>query len=60
MAEQIEKELGVKPQVVQGGRGEFTVWVGDKQVAQKGLIFFPSNKKVVEAVRRELSPAAVS
>jgi hypothetical protein len=57
VAELLEKELGVKPQVVKGNRGEFSVVVGDKTVAEKGLILFPSNKKVIEAVRRELSLA---
>jgi len=30
------------------------VWVGDRQVASKGLILFPTNQKVVEAVRKAL------
>jgi len=34
---------------MEGNRGEFTVWVGDQQVAQKGWIRFPSDEKILEA-----------
>jgi hypothetical protein len=55
VAELLEKQLGIKAETVPGDRGEFTIRVGGKVVAQKGLFLFPSNKKVVEAVRRELN-----
>ena len=51
----IKSELGVESELTEGNRGEFTVWVGEKQVAQKGWIRFPSNEKVLEAVRQALA-----
>jgi hypothetical protein len=48
----IERALGVKPELEEGGRGEFTVWVGNEQVAQKGWIRFPSDQKVLAAVQQ--------
>jgi hypothetical protein len=51
----IKRELGVEPELEEGGRGEFTVWIGDKKVAQKGWITFPSDQKVMAAVRQALT-----
>ncbi len=48
----MERELGVKPKLEEGGRGEFTVWVGHEKVAQKGWIRFPSDQKVLAAVQQ--------
>lgn len=54
MAALIHDETGVNPEVVEGARGEFTVWVGDEQVAQKGAAGFPSELEVLSAVRQAL------
>jgi len=35
-----------------GGRGEFSVWVGDEKVVEKSRTGFPSEQAVVEAVQR--------
>jgi len=48
----IEKEIGVDTELVEGDRGEFTVWVGEKLVAQKGSHGFPSDKEILTAVRQ--------
>ena len=58
MAATLERELGVKADLVEGSLGEFTVSVGDKVVAKKGLIFFPPDKKVLNAVRKVLASSA--
>ena len=50
----LERELGVKAELVEGNLGEFTISVGDKVVAKKGLIFFPPEKKILNAVRKAL------
>ena len=50
----MERELGVKAELVEGDLGEFAVFVGDKVVAHKGLIFFPTDKKVLNSVRKAL------
>jgi hypothetical protein len=47
----IKQNLGIEPRLEEGGRGEFSVLVGGQVVAKKGIIRFPSNKKVLEAVR---------
>ena len=55
MAELIKRELGVGTELVEGDRGEFTVWVGDRVVAKKGWVRFPPDGKVVAAVRQALA-----
>jgi hypothetical protein len=50
----IKRELGVQPELVEGDRGEFTVWVGDQVVAKKGWVRFPPDQKVLAAVRQAL------
>lgn len=55
MADILRRELGVSAELVEGSFGEFAVVVGDKIVARKGLIFFPPDKKILAAVRKELA-----
>lgn len=55
MAAILKSELGVEPELVEGSRGEFTVWVGERRVAQKGWLRFPSDEKVLAAVRQALA-----
>ena len=59
MAAMLERELGLKAQLVEGNLGEFTVRVGDKVVAKKGLLFFPPDKKVLAAVRKAVAAPLV-
>lgn len=54
MAAVIKAALGVEPEIAEGGRGEFTVWVGDEVVAQKDSQGFPSEDAALAAVRRAL------
>lgn len=56
MAAAILKELGVEAQITEGDRGEWRVLVDGREVARKGWILFPSDEKVVEAVRAALHP----
>jgi len=46
--------LGIETELIEGKRGEFTVWVDDKIAAEKGWIRFPSDEKIIEAVRQSL------
>jgi hypothetical protein len=55
VADLIQKETGIKPELVYGDRGEFSVLVDGKIVAKKGMILFPSPAKVVAAVKAELT-----
>lgn len=54
MAELIRRELGAEPELVEGDRGEFTVWVGEQVVAKKGWVRFPPDQRVLSAVRQAL------
>ncbi len=51
MAAQLKQELGIDAELVVGGSGEFTVWVGEKKVAEKSWGRFPDPASVVSAVR---------
>ena len=54
MADLLERELKVSAQLVEGDRGEFTVWVGESVVSRKNWLGFPADEKVLEAVREAL------
>jgi hypothetical protein len=51
VAAQLKQVLGVEADLVVGGSGEFTVWVGEKKVAEKSWGRFPDPEKVVAAVK---------
>ena len=55
MAELLKRELEVETNLVEGDRGEFTVWVADRVVAKKGWLGFPDDEKVLAAVREALA-----
>ena len=52
MAALIRNQTGVEPELIEGGRGEFTVWVGDRCVAQKDPNGFPTDDQILVAVQR--------
>ena len=55
MAALIKQTIGADVQLVEGGRGEFTVWVGDDVVAKKDpLVGFPTDDDALAAVQRAL------
>ena len=56
MAALIKDELGADSELIEGGRGEFTVWVGDEVVAKKDLQGFPSDEEALAAVKRAVTP----
>jgi uncharacterized protein YacL (UPF0231 family) len=51
VADLLKQELDVETELIEGDRGEFTVWVGDEVVAKKNQLGFPDDKKVLEAVK---------
>lgn len=55
MAAIITKQTGARVELVEGGRGEFTVWVGDEKVAEKTGGAFPSDEDAVAAAARALA-----
>jgi hypothetical protein len=50
----IKQDTGTDAEIIVGGRGEFTVWVGEETVAAKGADGFPTDEEVVTAVRKAL------
>lgn len=54
MAALITNELGLTPELIEGGRGEFTVWVDGARVAQKDENGFPTDADALDAVRRTI------
>lgn len=55
MAELLKRELNVETKLIEGDRGEFTVWVAGRVVARKGMFGFPTDEKVLDAVREALA-----
>jgi hypothetical protein len=51
----IKKETTLQPELVEGGRGEFTVWVGEEVAAQKSSLGFPSDEEILAAIRSRLT-----
>ncbi|MDX2088746.1 MAG: hypothetical protein SFX73_12895 [Kofleriaceae bacterium] len=51
MAAVLQKELGVASELVVGKSGEFTVWLGDRLIAEKNHTGFPDPDDVVDDVR---------
>ena len=58
MAALIKAETGVETDLIVGGRGEFTVWVGEETVAKKDRRGFPSDEEAATAVRRALDASS--
>lgn len=50
----LRKELGLNAELIRGEPGEFTVWVANRMVARKSAARFPSDRKVLTAVRRAI------
>jgi hypothetical protein len=46
--------------MIEGGRGEFTVWVGKTRVAQKDANGFPEDDEVLAAVQKTLTSGSES
>jgi hypothetical protein len=51
----LKEKLHVDTELVVGGRGEFTVWVGDHVVARKTEDGFPDDGDVLAAVQTSLT-----
>jgi hypothetical protein len=54
VAGELKRQLGVDSTLIEGDRGEFTVWVDQKKVASKKGDDFPAEAEVVDAVRAAL------
>jgi len=54
VAAELKKKLGISTTLIEGDRGEFTVWVGPTKVADKNHGDFPTETEVVAAVQSVL------
>jgi hypothetical protein len=54
VAAQLEKEPNVSVQKIKGGLGEFRVAVDGQDVVETNRFWYPSSRKVVNAVREKL------
>jgi len=54
VAAELKKKLGVGSTLIEGDRGEFTVWVGPNKVADKVNGEFPTPEAVVKVVQAAL------
>jgi len=50
----IKQDLQLDTDVEPGGRGEFTVWVDGKKVAEKSRSGFPTEPALIAAIRHAL------
>jgi hypothetical protein len=55
VAATIKKATGIDAELIEGRRGEFTVWVQDTLVAEKDPdLGFPTDEEIVAAVQAAL------
>ena len=55
MAALIKKDSGADADLEPGSRGELTVWVDGKKVAEKSIRGFPGDAQVLKAVKEALT-----
>ena len=55
MAALIKEQTGADVDLIEGDRGEFTVWVGDRVVARKEGHDFPADEDAAAAAQRALT-----
>jgi hypothetical protein len=55
VAAQLKRDLGVDTDLIVGNPGEFTVWFGDRKLAEKSAGRFPEADAIVGAVRSATS-----
>ena len=56
MAALIKQDSGAEADLEPGGRGELSVWVDGKKIAEKSMRGFPSDADVLKAVKTALQP----
>lgn len=52
MAALIKDQLNLETDLESGNRGEFTVWVDGKKIAEKSRSGFPSEPAILDLVKR--------
>jgi hypothetical protein len=54
-AEALKEQLQIDAELVEGKRGEFSIWVDDKRITRRVLFFFPNEEKIVAGVKAALT-----
>lgn len=54
MAALIKEQLSLDTDLERGNRGEFTVWVDGRKIAEKSRSGFPAEPAIIELVRQAL------
>jgi hypothetical protein len=52
----IKQDSGAEADLEPGGRGELSVWVDGRKVAEKSMRGFPSDAEVLKAIKAALHP----
>jgi predicted Rdx family selenoprotein len=50
----IKQELQLETDLEPGGRGEFSVWIDGRKIAEKTRTGFPSEPEVIDAIKHAL------
>jgi hypothetical protein len=50
----IKQDLGAAADLEPGGRGELSVWVDGKKVAEKSFLGFPKDADLLQSVKKAL------
>ena len=58
MAALLESQTGLSSTLIEGRRGEFSIWVGDQCVAKKDVTGFPGDDEIVKAVKELIAGRA--
>jgi hypothetical protein len=51
----IKKETGLDSTLGVGGRGELSVWVGEKKVVERSVRGFPADATLITAVKQAIA-----
>ena len=52
MAALIKEKLGLETELESGSRGEFTVWVDGRKIAEKSRSGFPSEPAIIDLIKK--------
>ena len=58
MAALLESQTSLSSTLIEGRRGEFSIWVGDQCVAKKDVTGFPADDEIVTAVKELIAGRA--
>jgi hypothetical protein len=50
----IKEQLNLETDLESGSRGEFTVWVDGKKIAEKGRSGFPSEPAIIDLLKKAM------